>query len=140
MGVELANLPTERIASERHTRELSWELNLQIGRLRESLAKVIRVSVFAMSAEVLATQSKLKLGAKAMTSIYRCKPSKRSKSAGDGGAGGSGGTGGGGPSAWTLVGEESQLGNPNWACPKHKVCAGHILAKYVGTSVLSLST
>ena len=36
------------------------------------------------------------------------------------------------PGAWTLVGEEPQLGNPNWACSKHEVCAGQILAKYTG--------
>ena len=71
-----------------------------------------------------------------MTSIYRCSPSKRSKSARGGGAGGSSGTGGrggGGPGAWTLAGEEPQLGNPNWAC------AGHIFAKNIRTSMLSLS-
>ena len=77
-----------------------------------------------------------------MTSIYNCAPSKRSMSAGGGGAGGSSGTGGGGgggPGAWTLVGEEPQLGNPNWDCPKHKVCTGHMLGKYILTSMSSLS-
>ena len=77
-----------------------------------------------------------------MRSIYRCSPSERSNSAGGRGASrssGTGGGGGGGPGAWTLVGEELQLDNPCRVCPKHKLCAGHILAKYIRTSMLALS-
>ena len=77
----------------------------------------------------------MKLGASYDVHLqYRCSPFKRSKSAGGGGAGGSSGTGGGGgegPGAWTLMGEEPQLGNTNWACPKHKVCAGQITSQNI---------
>ena len=91
-----------------------------------------------MSSEAHATQNKLKLGASYDVHLP-LSPSKRSKSAGSGGAGGSSGTSGGsggGPGEWTLVGEDPQLGNPNWACPKHKVCAGHTLTKYIRMGVV----
>ena len=126
------NLPTARIARKRHTRELFLELNLRICRLRGSLAKVTRASFSVTSTEAHATQSKLKLGASydvhlPLFTIYAVEVGRKWR----------------GwwierdrrrrwPGAWTLVGEEPQLGNPNWACSKHEVCAGQILAKYTG--------